>query len=195
MISTKRNWGCAAPSERFPSASESNRQQRKPWGRPFGSWEPTLIGLYDGSVTLQSHLPATPVCLSPQAIRPSPLLLDFENTHNLEMPRWSFLNPPSEVEADDDRVTIRTQRFTDYWHPPDRIAANGHFYYTAAILPFFYGLHLQCTLSGDFKTTYDQACIMIRASPEQWIKAGVEYIEGVPHLRSRSIRTSHHSFY
>jgi uncharacterized protein len=100
------------------------------------------------------------------------------------MPRWTFLHSPTNVEAGDDRVSFTTLPFTDYWHPPDRIAANGHFYYTEGILPASYGLHLQCTVKGDFKTTYDQAGLMIRASPEKWIKAGIEYVDGVPFLRS-----------
>ena len=80
-------------------------------------------------------------------------------------------------------MSFTTHPQTDYWHPPDRTAANGHFYYTTAILPYSYGLHLQSTLRGNYKVTYDQAGIMIRASAERWIKAGVEYVDGTAYLR------------
>jgi|SRR5271170_5490242 len=99
------------------------------------------------------------------------------------MTSWSFLNPPSQVIASDGKAAFTTHLKTDYWHPPDRIAANGHFYYTKASLPYSYGLHVQCTVRGGYRVTYDQAGIMMRASDERWIKAGVEYVNGVPYLR------------
>ena len=99
------------------------------------------------------------------------------------MPSWSFLDPPSEIKASEGQLSFTTHPHTDYWHPPDRTAANGHFYHTQATLPFSYGIHLQCSLRGDYKVTYDQVGIMIRANAEKWIKAGVEYVDGVPYLR------------
>jgi len=99
------------------------------------------------------------------------------------MPSWTFSNAPSEFSASGDRISFTTLPKTDYWHPPDRIAANGHFYYTKATLPLAYGLHVQASLQGQWATTYDQAGIMIRESSGKWIKAGVEYVKGRPYLR------------
>ncbi len=100
-----------------------------------------------------------------------------------KMTTWSFLNPPSNISLSQGRLKFTTLPNTDYWHPPDRIAANGHFYYTKLALPREYGLHLQSTFMGDWKVTYDQAGVMIRASKEKWIKAGIEYVDGIAYLR------------
>ena len=102
------------------------------------------------------------------------------------MTSWKWLNPPSGLTISQGRVSFTTSPKTDYWHPPDRVAANGHFYYTKAALPFDYGIHVQCTVQGDWNTKYDQAGIMVRKSAEQWIKAGVEFVNGKPYLRSPS---------
>jgi regulation of enolase protein 1 (concanavalin A-like superfamily) len=99
------------------------------------------------------------------------------------MASWSFLNPPSQIIASEGKIAFTTHPQTDYWHPPDGIAANGHFYYTKARLPYLWGLHVQCTVHGDYKVTYDQAGIMMRANAERWIKAGVEYVDGISYLR------------
>ena len=98
------------------------------------------------------------------------------------MTSWSFLNPPSDITASDGRVSFKTAPKTDYWRTPARIAANGHFYHTKASVPVESGFHLQCSLSGEWKTTYDQGGIMIWASEEKWIKAGVEYVDGTRYL-------------
>jgi hypothetical protein len=96
---------------------------------------------------------------------------------------WTFLNAPSKVSLSQGRVAFTTHPNTDYWHPPDRTAANGHFYCTTLSLPKEYGLHLQSTLQGSWKAMYDQGGIMIRASAEKWIKAGIEYVDGEAYLR------------
>lgn len=36
--------------------------------------------------------------------------------------------------------------------------------------------------TGKYETLYDQAGLMLRAGPENWIKFGIEHTDGLPHL-------------
>jgi regulation of enolase protein 1 (concanavalin A-like superfamily) len=99
------------------------------------------------------------------------------------MTTWSFLSLPSQYSFSEGRVSFETKPETDYWHTPTAIRTNGHFYQTAAPLPLEYGIHVQCTLHGDWRAQFDQGGIMMRASETHWIKAGVEYVDGQPFLR------------
>ena len=38
------------------------------------------------------------------------------------------------------------------------------------------------TVEADYTELYDQAGLMLRAGPEQWIKFGIELTDGAPHL-------------
>jgi regulation of enolase protein 1 (concanavalin A-like superfamily) len=101
------------------------------------------------------------------------------------MSKWEFSNPPSNITSTPTSISFTTHPNTDFWHPPTRLAANGHFYYTKAVLPYSYGIHLQCSFQGEWKVTYDQGGVMIREAGSQtkWIKAGVEFVDGKAYLR------------
>lgn len=65
---------------------------------------------------------------------------------------------------------------TDYW----RIS---HYGFTVDDAPFYYATYggefeAKVKITGNYVTTFDQMGMMIRIDHENWIKAGVEYVNG-----------------
>ena len=98
------------------------------------------------------------------------------------MSAWTFSEAPMEATMVDGRLSFTTRPRTYFWNAPDNNFANGHFYFTKAILPESFGIHLQCTVRGNWQGSYDQAGIMLREDEKRWIRAGIEYIHGTPYL-------------
>jgi hypothetical protein len=93
-------------------------------------------------------------------------------------PRLKWFNPPSRFEIARGRLVLYPDAKTDYWQKTHYgfSADNGHFLYLE--------------VEGDFSITtrlafkpahqYDQAGLMVRLSPDCWLKTSVEYEIGEP---------------
>lgn len=94
---------------------------------------------------------------------------------SLEKMNW--FNEPVEWKISDDKtMTMFVTPQSDYW----RIS---HYGFTVDDAPFYYGVYggefeAKVKVSGDYKTRYDQAGIMIRIDHENYIKAGIEFVDG-----------------
>lgn len=94
---------------------------------------------------------------------------------SLEKMNW--FNEPGEWKISDDKtMTMFVTPQSDYW----RIS---HYGFTVDDAPFYYGVYggefeAKVKVSGDYKTRYDQAGIMIRIDHENYIKAGIEFVDG-----------------
>ncbi|MBE2998098.1 DUF1349 domain-containing protein [Nocardiopsis sp. HNM0947] len=92
--------------------------------------------------------------------------------------RW--LNRPPEWDVTDGVLTAVTGDRTDFWRETfyGFVRDDGH----------VYGLDVEgvftaeVTFSGDYETLYDQLGLMVRVDDGNWVKAGVEFTDGVPHL-------------
>lgn len=94
---------------------------------------------------------------------------------SLEKMNW--FNEPGEWKILDEKtMTMFVTPQSDYW----RIS---HYGFTVDDAPFYYGVYggefeAKVKVSGDYKTRYDQAGIMIRIDHENYIKAGIEFVDG-----------------
>jgi regulation of enolase protein 1 (concanavalin A-like superfamily) len=92
----------------------------------------------------------------------------------LDKAEWT--NPPASLETDGDAAVVTAHEGSDAW----RVTSYGflHDNEHAAIVPVGARWGLEVTFDLDFTEQFDQAGIFIRASEEEWIKAGVEISDG-----------------
>ena len=94
---------------------------------------------------------------------------------SLEKMNW--FNEPKEWEIEsDDEFTMQVPGKTDYW----RIS---HYGFTVDDAPFYYATYggefeAKVKVSADYHTQFDQAGLMLRIDHKNWIKAGIEYVNG-----------------
>jgi regulation of enolase protein 1 (concanavalin A-like superfamily) len=85
--------------------------------------------------------------------------------------RWHC--EPGKFEILEHSLVIETEANTDFWQRTHYgfKADNGHFLFCEVEGDFV----METSVSYSFKNQYDQAGLMIRISPECWIKTAVEY--------------------
>lgn len=88
-----------------------------------------------------------------------------------------FCEPPHWKE-EGSTLTITTAPKTDFWRKTHSgsIADNGHFYHQ----PIRGDFTAEVKFSGDYNALYDQAGLMLRIDAENWIKCGIEFLDGAP---------------
>lgn len=92
----------------------------------------------------------------------------------LEKMQW--FNEPEKWEIKDNALSMSVTPQTDYW----RIS---HYGFTVDDAPFLYTtrggeFEVKVKISGDYKTRFDQAGLMLRIDHENYIKTGIEYVDG-----------------
>jgi regulation of enolase protein 1 (concanavalin A-like superfamily) len=91
-----------------------------------------------------------------------------------------WLNPPPSTERRDDGLLVRTGHKTDFWRGTfyDFFPDSGHLLGRAVEGDFT----ATVSFSGDYQALYDQAGVMARVDDRHWIKAGIEYYDGIMNL-------------
>ena len=101
--------------------------------------------------------------------------LQFSVAQSLEKMQW--FNEPEKWEIKDKNTfSMFVTPQSDYW----RIS---HYGFTVDDAPFYYATYggefeAKVKITGDYISRFDQACMMLRVDRENYIKAGIEYVDG-----------------
>lgn len=93
---------------------------------------------------------------------------------SLEKMQW--FNEPAKWEIKNNSLSMSVTPQSDYW----RIS---HYGFTVDDAPFLYTTYggefeVKVKISGDYKVRFDQSGLMLRIDHENYIKAGIEFVDG-----------------
>ncbi len=88
-----------------------------------------------------------------------------------------WYNEPARWSSYDDKVMLQADPKTDFWRitHDGMVRDSGHFYYQRQSGNFL----AQVKISGSYTALYDHAGLMLRIDQENWIKCGIEFVDGV----------------
>lgn len=100
--------------------------------------------------------------------------VSVKNTPTLEKMTW--YNEPEAWSIADGALLMDVTPKSDYW----RIS---HYGFTVDDAPFYYATYggefeARVKITGDYRNRFDQAGLMVRIDHENYIKAGIEYVDG-----------------
>lgn len=89
--------------------------------------------------------------------------------------RMEWMNQPPVARIEGDRLIVQSTPKADFYRMPGWIIDTGNFFHLAAEGEFSF----EARIAGQFVSKYDQAGLMLRQDAENWLKCGIEYIDGV----------------
>ena len=104
------------------------------------------------------------------------LMLAALKSNAQSLDRMNWFNEPARWEIAGSSLTVDVTPKSDYW----RIS---HYGFTVDDAPFYYAeyggeFEAIVKIEGDYKTRFDQAGMMIRTDHENYIKTGIEFVDG-----------------
>jgi len=102
--------------------------------------------------------------------------------------KMQWFNEPQEWAVKNNMLEMSVTPKTDYW----RVS---HYGFTVDDAPFLYTLRggefeVKVKISADYRNRFDQSGLMLRIDHENYIKAGIEYVDGKYNL---STVVTHHT--
>ena len=104
------------------------------------------------------------------------MLLLSGNLMAQKLEKMQWFNEPQSWEIRDNTLSMVVTPQSDYW----RIS---HYGFTVDDAPFYYATYggefeAKVKISGDYKARFDQSGLMLRLDHENYIKAGIEFVDG-----------------
>ncbi len=93
---------------------------------------------------------------------------------------FNWLNEPASWSGDSASLELRTDASTDFWRETfyGFVRDNGH----AWLCPVGGDFRASVDILGNYQALYDQAGLFLRFDDRSWIKAGIEYTDGLMHF-------------
>jgi len=93
--------------------------------------------------------------------------------------KMKWFNEPASVKPSGEQLLVTTKPKTDFWRKTfyDYITHNGHFFF----LPVTSDFTFECRVAGKYASLYDQAGLMARLDSSNWLKCGLELVDGIGH--------------
>lgn len=100
----------------------------------------------------------------------------MNTTFAQKLEKMNWFNEPEDWKIKNNSMIMQVTPQSDYW----RIS---HYGFTVDDAPFCYSVYggefeAKVKVSADYKTRFDQAGIMLRIDHENYIKAGIEFVDG-----------------
>lgn len=90
-----------------------------------------------------------------------------------------WYNTPPVWNVEKSLITATSGAKTDFWRHTHYgfVRDNGHFFWQKTTGNFT----VDVKISGEYRDLYDQAGIMLRQNQSNWLKCGIEFVDGVQH--------------
>ena len=103
-------------------------------------------------------------------------LLSMQTAGAQTLEKMQWFNEPEQWEIKDNALTMFVTPQSDYW----RIS---HYGFTVDDAPFYYTTYggefeAKVKITGNYQTRFDQAGLMLRIDHENYIKTGIEFVDG-----------------
>ncbi|CAF1371666.1 unnamed protein product [Rotaria sordida] len=91
---------------------------------------------------------------------------------------FTWYNEPKKWSINQTTINVHTDKNTDFWRKTHYgfERDSGHFYYQS--FPGDQSFTATVNIRGKYNTLYDQGGLMLRTDEKNWIKCGVEYVDG-----------------
>jgi regulation of enolase protein 1 (concanavalin A-like superfamily) len=104
------------------------------------------------------------------------LLVGMNQASAQSLEKMQWYNEPAKWQVKDNKLIMQVTPKSDYW----RIS---HYGFTVDDAPFYFSTYggefeAKVKLTGDYQTRFDQMGLMVRIDQKNYIKTGVEFVDG-----------------